>query len=198
MGGVPYLGAVIPSCVDDVGLTWLRSEPAGLTVALHGWNHGADRPEERDEFSGRVERDIRQRLRWGQIRVGPTPHLVPPYNALPYGLPEAAYHEDIRYIWGAEREWPAPPPPHELGRVWLIPAWAPLYGALRFKQAESPVVLDNLRALVGYTCPYTAVVVLHIPWEKSREPELGGVREFADFVRDYAITPDEYVEECCR
>lgn len=198
MSGVPYLAGVIPACVTPRGMDWLRKVD-GLAVALHGWDHGSTRPQERDEFSQMSAQEIRTAIDRGQKLIGPTQFFIPPYNAMPANLAEAAWHEGIRYIFGRESEWPAPPQPHQIGRVWFCPAWAPLYGASRWQQGAA----QHADGLVGWLKSWgwrhaPAVLTLHITWEHARDPEFNGVRELAKLLDGHAVTAAEFVAETCR
>lgn len=194
MGGAPYLAGVIPAYVDQVGIDWIRSKPDGMAVALHGWDHGANRRNDRDEFSGLSSQEIREKIAMGQARVGPTSHFIPPYNALPPALAEAIWHEDIRYIWGREVDWPTPPSPFEVDRCWMIPSWAKLYGVSKYQLSPGMPILVNM---VKSIPAVPAVLTLHIPWEASNDPSFDGVRRLIDMIRDRIVTPDQYVGENC-
>lgn len=197
MGSAPYMAGVIARSVDAWGLAWLRSDPDGLTPAIHGWDHGAWCPDERDEFSWLTETQARERLMKCQRKIGPTPYLIPPYNATAQILLETAWYEGVRYLFGAPRKWPTPPTPHQVGRLWIVPAWWPLYGGSRFAQGESPNILESLAGM-DLEAPGHAVITLHIGWEAARHPDFDGVKEFVGRVRNYLVTPEEYVGGICQ
>lgn len=192
MGGSPYLAGVIAKCVDDEGRAWLQSKPAGLTVALHGWDHGAWQPRERDEFSALSETQSRERIELCQRKVGPTPYWIPPYNSLAPVFLATAWHEGVRYVFSGPSGWPTPPSPYQVERLWIVPAWAPLYGGSRFRQGESPSILESL-SKVDLDKPGHAVITLHIGWEADKHEYFDGVRELVDRVREHLVTPDEYI-----
>lgn len=197
MGGFPYLGAVIPSETDDLALSWLKkAREGGLTVALHGWDHSM-REGARNEFEGLSMPTIRELLDRGQKLVGPTPHLVPPFNATVPQLAEACFHEGVKYIWGGPVKWATPPSPVELDKgVRLIPAWDRLYSATRWQQGEQPPILAQLAGNWWEKAPGLAVITLHLPWEFARDPRLLGVRELVSRVAEHLITPDAFAEAC--
>lgn len=195
MQGVPYLAGIIGACVDEDGAAWLASKPEGLVHAVHGWDHGASRPDVRDEFADLGASEIRERISLARNIIGETAHLIPPYNAVASNLPEAAWHEGIRYIWGQESEWPTPPQPYEHGRVWMIPAWAPLYGGSTFRQGTSAAILDTL-AMIDVPAP--AVLTVHLPWEAARHEDFRGVRRLIGDIAKHVVHPDEFVAEACR
>lgn len=194
--GLPYLGAVIASIPSPVGRRWLRSAQ-GLTVAIHGWDHGRGRPKA-DEFDGLTLNQMRDRIADAQHAVGPSPHFVPPFNACPEILPEAAWLEGVRFIWGAPSSWPTPPEPTSLRSVRFIPAWAPLYGASRWCQSldcKDPLVVAVQPWL---DMPGLAVLTLHLTWEFARDPELAGLRHLAGIVRSRVISPADFIKEIPR
>lgn len=197
MSGVPYLAGVIPAYVDPPGWKWLKSlSEHEITLALHGFDHGTKRPNERDEFSGLTSKQVRDAIEMGQKRLPrPTRHFIPPYNAMPPRLTDL-HQEGIQYLWVAPRSWDTPPAPYESGPLWIIPAWSHLYGATRWAQAKGdPIVNERIR---DHPLLAPAVVTLHITWEHARDPQFHGVREFARLIRDRAVTPDEFVRATCR
>lgn len=191
MGGLPYLAGVIPACVDHEGLTWLRTKPSGMTIALHGWDHGADRVDERDEFSARSVDEIRDRIDRGQKLIGPTEHLIPPYNAVPEVLCRAVWHEGIRYVWvGAEYgTW------WRINNINVIGSDAFLCGATRWQQGiRDPIVNVSIQNVLRESSRW-AVLTLHLPWEWARDPEFNGVRELVAILTDHIISPVDYFKE---
>lgn len=195
MGGLPYMAAVVPAAVDAGGLAWLRGKPAGLTIALHGWDHRDAGG--RDEFNESNEDGIRKCLDAGRRKLGPTPYFVPPFNAVSDTLFRACYHEGIRYVFGGPVDWPTPPNPMEKAMgVKYIPAWARLYGATRWVQAPGNQVLCtelNMELVRVYSF---AVLTLHLPWEFARDPELFGVRDVARRLREFfdVLSADDFVK----
>ena len=196
MGGLPYLAGVIGAAIDEDGAAWLATKPTGLIPAVHGWDHGAKKPAERDEFYGKVGAEVRDRIAATRRVIGPTPHLIPPYNAASDELLVPAWHEGIRYVWGQESAWPTPPQPYRRGPMWFVPAWAPLYGGSTFRQGAAPSILDTVESGV-LDLPGTAVATLHIPWEAARHPDFDGVKRLVERLHSHALHPDEFVAEAC-
>lgn len=193
LGGVPYLAAVIPSALDSGGMDWLASRPAGLTVAAHGYNHVPGTGGVHSEMHGLQYEQMRHALSLVRHVLGPTPHFVPPFNALESQQPEALWHEGFRYVWGAPSEWPTPPEPRTIYRdLMLVPAWLPLYGASVFRMsADARPLVDVLPRVMQL--PGAAVLTLHLPWEFSRDPELTGLRQLVAMIRDSVITAEQYL-----
>jgi hypothetical protein len=200
MAGLPYLGGIIPAMLDDDALAWLSSKPAGLTIALHGWDHsrvdGVD-----SEFRGKDLDECREMLYRGQKRMdGPHFHLIPPFNSVEPDLPEACYLEAIRYIWGGGRHdrkepsmWATPPQPYPLGRVTFVPSWIPTYAATLWRMSEEcPPLTEKLPRLLDRLGK--AVITLHITWESARCDDLEGVRWLVDQIKDRVISPDEFLK----
>lgn len=192
LGGLPWLAGVIPGALDNEGQDWLRSAPAGLTVALHGFTHGSDRPDMRSEFDGCSEVEIRDRIAAGQGMVGPTPFYIPPYNACDPREADAMWHEGIRYIFGAPVEWPCPPSPHRFGKCWMFPRWSRIYGAVAWIQGGCEPLLDTCKS--GFLdFPGLAVLTLHLPWEAARDPNFDHVKRLCGRIDSWTTTPQEFV-----
>jgi hypothetical protein len=202
MQGIPYLGAIIPACVDADGVAWLQSRPDGLTAALHGWDHYPPGGV-RSEFHNCNLDGARALLERGRhhLGLGDLAHFVPPFNAVEEVLPEACYLEGLHYIWGGgshgvaqPSDWATQPPPYPLGRVTFVPSWAPTYGATRWRMSAEgpPPLLETLPALLEREgC---AVVTLHICWEAAHDAErFDGVRRLVDLIGAHVISPAQYV-----
>lgn len=193
MSGLPYVAAVVPAALDEEGGNWIRSRPPGMTVALHGWDHST-RAGVADEFHGMSVKEMRERIDWGQKKIGPVRHYCPPFNGDEKGLYEACYHEGIRYIWGMPSRWPTPPQPWQVYRELLfIPAWRDLYGATGWKQGK-----DGVPPLLSTLPDYmkrdgVAVLTLHIGWQAAKNPDFSGVAAMADLIRGNVISPEDFV-----
>ena len=201
MQGLPYLAAVIPSCVDGKGLAWLRSCPDALTVAMHGFNHELSGSKVASEFHDSNRAECRLRIALGKraLQNVPVAHMVLPFNAYEPDLAEACYLEGLHFIWGGsshcEREpsrWPVPPPPYPLGRVTFVPSWEPTYAATlwRMKPTDRPLE-ETLPALLDQ--PGKAIITLHITWEAAKCEDFKGVRWLVDLIRDRIISSEEYL-----
>lgn len=192
MSGAPYLGAVIPTALDSDGQAWLWSQPQGLTPAAHGWSHcrvdGVD-----SEFRNLSLDHIRVRLENARLLIGTVRHFVPPFNALEPNLPEAAYLEGTRYIWGAPSHWPTPPQPYPVGRLTLVPSWLPTYSVTEGRMSsQMKPLLETLPHLLKF--PGQAVITLHIPWELAKTgPTFDGVRRMVALLGNRIISPEEYI-----
>lgn len=194
--GFPYLGAVIPADADEEGRAWIATKPAGLTVALHGWDHSTPGGA-RNEFEGFSIDAMREKLEAGQKRVGPTPHFVPPFNSISPGLAEACFHEGVRYIWGAPVRWDTPPSPIELDKgVRFLPSWDRFYAATRWQQGDQAPLLAQLSGNWWKSAPGLACITLHITWELARDHQLRGVRELVSLVAEHLVTPYHFAEAC--
>jgi hypothetical protein len=188
MQGVPWLAAVVPAMLDEDGVAWLK-QAKGVDVALHGWDH-CEADGCRNEFENLSIDSCRWKISNGQLRVGPTPYFVPPWNAYTPNFIEAAWHEGIRHIFAAPVQWETPPSPVELARgVKLWPAWSSLYGSLAWTQGCKPI-LNTLPDLLGKKGK--AVLTLHITWISARDPEFVSVRTFARMIAQHAISAQEF------
>lgn len=199
MSGLPYLAAIIPANLDEAAQSWLDSKPAGLTPAVHGWDHGAERPSSRDEFEGRTIPFIRDQLDRGRRLLGDTRHYVPPYNALSGRVIDACFHEGLHVIWGGPIDRHTPPEPCTAGGVTLIPAWLPLYGATCGNfSSNNTTLLDVLPRMLA--TPGHAVLCLHLTWEFSHDQSLDGLRRLCDLLRadDSVVSPDAFVAAITR
>ncbi len=193
MQGVPYLAGVIPACLDIPAQDWIHSKPAGLSVAVHGWDHKM-RAGSRNEFEGLSENACRDLFSNGMKKIGKTRHLIPPFNAITPEMVRAAWHEGIRFVWGAPSNWFTPPSPREMEMgVVFVPSWTPLYGASGWGQAAGDRPLWQAMAELGNS-PGVAVVTLHLPWEFARDPDLRWLRHLVDAHRRWIISPEEFVD----
>jgi hypothetical protein len=192
MAGLPYLGGVIPAALDDAGVAWLVSKPTGLTIAIHGWDHGTV-DGVRSEFRGKDLGMCRRLIDRGQkLMGGPYQHFIPPFNSLEPDLPEACYHEGIRYIWGAPSSWPTPPQPYPLERVTFVPSWERTYAATLWRMGPDDIpLLEMLPRIMDL--PGKAVICLHATWEAAKSEDFKGVRWLVDLIGDRVISPDEYL-----
>ena len=195
MQELPYLGAVIPSTVNQVGVNWLRSNPEGLTLALHGWNHEKSDGVE-SEFRNLSGDECRKRICAGRLWLlgnqGVIPHFVPPWNALEPNLIEACYHEGIKYIWGEPSNWPTPPQPYAMGRITFVPSWKPLYAATAWRMStDTPPLSETLLTLLDQ--PGKAIITLHITWEAAKCNDFRGMRWLVEKIKDRVISPEEYL-----
>jgi hypothetical protein len=193
MQGVPYLAGVIPSTADPEAVSWIESKPAGMSVALHGWNHQM-REGARNEFEGMGEEGCRALFSSGMKRIGTTRHLIPPFNAITEPMVRAAWHEGIRFIWGAPSNWNTPPSPYEMEKgVVFVPSWKPLYGACGWGQTPGDRALWQAMAELG-NGHGIAVVTLHLPWEVARDPEFKWVRYVVETQRRWIMSPEEFAD----
>jgi hypothetical protein len=190
MAGLPWLAAVIPSTLDKDGVAWLKSKPAGLVPALHGYDHrmvdGVA-----SEFRGLDYTQCRQRIRAGLSKLSvATEHFVPPFNALEPDLEMACADEGLTVVWGDLVATPDLPRATPYARY--VPSWSRLYGASRKRMSEiAPILVHEIPPLLGVKGH--AVIALHITWEASKDPEFLGVRELVGLIRSNVIHPDEYV-----
>lgn len=194
LGGLPWLGGVIPSVLDADGREWLQSAPSGLTIAQHGTTHAVAADGVHSEYRDMSLPLIRHQIAKGRGRLGlPVTHFIPPFNALEPDLPEALYLEGFRVIWGGLSRWPTPPQPHDMGRMLFVPSWAPLYGATRWRMQETDRPLLQVWPEVS-DWPGYAVLTLHIPWEAAKDPTFQGVRTLATMIGDVVVAPDEWLQ----
>lgn len=199
--GLPYLGAVIPSTLDHDGLAWLQSAPAGVTIAMHGFNHSYSEDGCASEFRNCDLQRCRQRIGWGKnsLKDVAIRHFVLPFNAYAPDLSEACYLEGMGYIWGGgghdythPSPWPTPPQPYSLGRTVFVPSWAPTYAACLWRMGSEDVPLcESLPRLLEL--PGRAVITLHITWEAAHCADFRGVRWLVERIGDRVITPEEYL-----
>lgn len=191
MQGQPYLAGIIPTCLDAEGHAWLRSQPPGLTPAIHGWTHrrveGVD-----SEYRDLTLWQMRERLEAAKHVIGPTQHTIPPFNAVEADFPQACYLENIQYIWGAPSTWPTPPQPYPAGSILLVPSWMPTYAVTVGRMnGDMKPLLETLPNLLKF--PGQAVITLHIPWELGKDPTFDGVKRMVDLLGDRILSPEEYV-----
>lgn len=196
LAGLPYLAGVIPACLDQAGLEWLKSSPCGgMTVAQHGWDHRYVNGVA-SEFHGMGLYECRKRISRG-VNVfranGIAPrHMIPPFNAIVPAFPNACYFEGIRYLWAAPSSWPTPPQPFPMGHVTCVPSWLPVYAATRWAMSPTTLPLrETLPAVMDQ--PGKAVLTLHITWEAARCADFEGVRWLVDTIGDRVIGPEEYL-----
>lgn len=190
MDGLPYLTAVIPGILDRSGVEWIRSRPARMTVALHGWTHAKGMSGGECEYQGMGRGMCIYALERGLGILGDgILDFVPPWNATTPELLGACRRVGLNRIWGQPyaSERPFPPEPKDFGL--FIPSWIPLYGATAWRMADDrPALLDVLPA-VG---DVTAVMVLHITWEASFSKTFDGVKRLIAEYGDTFISPEEY------
>ncbi len=196
--GIPYLAAVIPSCLDQDGLAWLQAQPEGMTLALHGFSH------EPFEFHGLTLHKCRERIGRGMAALKgiPVAHMVLPFNRYEPELAEACYLEGIRHIWGGGSHdestpsaWPTPPQPYPLGRLTFVPSWKPLYAATIWRMGpEGEPLQDILPRMLDLPDHVKALITLHVTWEAAKCEDFRGVRWLADTIGDRVIGPDQYFE----
>ena len=195
MSGLPYLAAVVPAALDEAGGAWIRSRPAGMTVALHGWDHST-RGTVHNEFHGLTMTEMRDKIAAGYKIVGGCKWFIPTFNACEEGLFEACWHESIRFVCGAPSYWPTPPQPWSVYRdVLFVPSWALTYGATGWQQGKNgpPPLLETVPMLLNL--PGLAVLTLHVNWESAKDAEFKGVRALAEVLRGHVVTPEEFVRE---
>lgn len=201
MSELPYLAAVIPSSIDAAGAEWLQSKPEGMTVGMHGYSHRPAVTDGRSEFAGMSEKRIRDRIAAGNQKLGGiAEHFILPWNAYEADFAEAAYHEGVRYIWGAEDHgtsspstWPTPPQPYSLGRITFVPAWLLTYGVTIGKMSREDIPLcGTLPVLIDRKGK--AVITLHITWEYSKSATFDGVKWLVDTIGDRVISADEFLK----
>jgi hypothetical protein len=193
--GLPYLAAVIPSCVDADGLAWLQSRPEGMRVAMHGLDH------EPVEFRGLTMDECRERICQGRRALTEVPcgDLVLPNNQFEWGLGTACMHEGIRYLWGGGHhtrtdpsDWPTPPQPYPIENVIFVPSWKPTYAAVTgWMRDDIPPLREVLPDLLDW--PGKAVLTVHITWEAGLHKDLEGIRWLADEIGSYIIPAAEYL-----
>jgi hypothetical protein len=192
MNGIPFLAAVIPACLDDDGRSWLRSGPAGVTVAMHGYKHLPAREGEPSEFYTLTYRQCLQAIREAKKELSiKTRHFVAPWNHYTDEL------HDALAIEGFDSRWTGPEnggnPPGLYGGSFInIPCWRTLSGAFRWKMGpEDQALLDVIPGVSDR--PGKAVACLHITWEGCKGEDFRGVREFVQKFSECVITPDEYL-----
>ncbi len=193
MAGVPYLGAVIPYCLDKAGQSWLQSEPTGLTVAMHGFRHEPYMKGEPSEFYGCTLSKCKELIHIASLMLGiETRHFVAPWNHYTDDLHEALAAEGFDLRWMGPEAGSVPPLP-EFRHYLRIPAWRRLDGAFRWRMGpEDEPLLEILSELTER--PGQAVISLHVTWEGSKGDDFRGVREFVQKYGDAVITPDQYLK----
>jgi hypothetical protein len=198
MQGLPYLGGIIPACLDAEGLAWLASKPIGLTIAQHGYDHrkvdGVA-----SEFRGLNLTGCRERINrgWRLFRDNrtSTEHMIPPFNAIEPDFPQACALEGIKCIWGEPSTWPTPPQPYSIGPIMFVPSWMPLYAATMWRMAaETAPLTETLPQTLSM--PGRAVITLHITWEASKSESFNGMRWLVDQIKDRVISPNEFLTYC--
>jgi hypothetical protein len=194
MQGMPYLGAVIPACLDREGRDWLESQPKGLTVAMHGFRHQQIRPGLQSEFAevGFVKCDSWIEAAKKMLKV-PTQHFVAPFNSYTTDLSNALLRHGFNIHWMGISESPDIPMikwEPGLTEIWC---WSPLYSATLWKMSpESIPLVRTLPSVIGR--PGTAVICLHITWEAAKcDNDFTGIRWLVDQVGDRLISPDEFL-----
>lgn len=202
MQDYPYLAAVIPSTLDHDGIAWLQSQPAGMTIAMHGLNHAKCDDGVASEFRSMDLKAIRQRIAWGKLAMKDiaTAHMVLPFNHYEPEVAEACRIEGVRYVWGGgshdtstPSQWPTPPQPYPLGCITFIPSWNQTYGATVGDMGDGNEALtDSLKGIINW--PGKAVLTLHITWEYSKSAMFEGVKMLIDLIGDRIISVGEYLK----
>jgi hypothetical protein len=195
--GRPYLSAIIPGILDDVGQDWIRSRPAGMTPALHGWKHDMGARGGHNEFEEMPEPACLALLDQGLRLIHrddtpPVVDFVPPFNAVTPELLKACAGTGLKRVWGQPYASPQPLSPER--RPWgvFIPSWLPSYGISLWRASdERRSVVEVMRE--NSKSGNVFVVVLHLTWEASFSPELRGVRAILEEFGDDLISPDQYV-----
>jgi len=201
-GGRPYLAAVIPGILDDVGGDWIRSRPESMTPALHGWMHAKGISGEDNEFENLAEIQCLSLIDQGLRIINGTPagieisrpviDFVPPFNAVTPELLNACSKKGLMRIWGQPYASPQPFLPERKPWGIYVPSWLPTYGLTLWRSSDiRRALLEALRE--NLNADGVAVIVLHLTWEASFSPELRGIRALVDEFGDRLISPDQYI-----
>jgi hypothetical protein len=190
MRGFPYLAGIVPGWLNHEARLWLRSRPAGMTPAVHGWKHLPSANGVESEFHDFEYWHCRRLVREAKLIIGePVIDFIPPWNALPELLAMACCDEGLERVWGSPLQELAPPAMTEYG--WRIPAWFPGYCATAYRISDSrPSLIDVLGMVQD---DQVLPVTLHITWEASFSPTFDGVRRFIDQFGLCLISPDEFM-----
>jgi hypothetical protein len=191
--GRPYLAAVIPGILDDVGADWIRSRPENMTPALHGWKHAKGVSGADSEFENMDEGLCRSLIEQGLQIINRVIDFVPPFNAVTPELLNACSAKGLATVWGQPYDSPRPFPPELKPWGIYVPSWLPTYGLTLWRASDvrrpvCEVMRENLQG------EGVAVVVLHLTWEASFSPELRGVRALIDEFGDQLISPEQYIK----
>jgi hypothetical protein len=196
MSGVPYLAGVIPGILDASGAKWIRSQPEGMTIALHGWDHSVGCNGSQNEFEELGFSTCCSMLSRGlRIIEGAKPivDFIPPFNAVTDELLLACRRSGLRNVWGQPYASSHPYRPER--KLWGIymPSWTPLYGMTLWNVPDRGPVIDKLRAMK--TSREIAIVVLHLTWEASFSDELKGLKALVTELRPQIVSPHKYIEQ---
>lgn len=195
MNGAPYVAAIIPTALDPAGLQWLKSKPAGLTVAVHGLDHSEVefRNLDQAQMHARIA-EAKQQLCEVDCR-----DLVLPFNQYESGLSSVCTDLGIDRIWGGGNHiktdpsiGDTPPTPYPLEKCIFIPSWKPTYAATLWRIRDDILGLNNTLPWLSLF-PGKAVIVLHITWEASYSSTLAGIRWLAESIGDKIISAEEYL-----
>jgi hypothetical protein len=193
MQGVPYLGAVIPICLDDRGREWLQSRPKGLTVAMHGITHEMVEPGVESEFAGRELRECSAMIALGKRILGvETEHFVAPWNHYGESLHEALSISGIIRHWVGPVADDKPESVRHLLEYSMAYAWKPLYGAILWPAGTDGIALAETMPEIMER-EGRAVLTLHLTWEAAKGDDFKGVRWFVEKYMDQVISPEEYI-----
>jgi hypothetical protein len=191
----PYLAGIVPGWLNHEARLWLRSRPAGMTPAIHGWKHLPSGNGMESEFHDLDYWDCRRLLIQAKQVIGdPVIDFIPPWNALPELLAMACCNQSLKRVWGSPLPELTPPAFTDYG--WWIPAWLPGYCATAWRMSEDrPSLLEVLETVQG---DQVLPVTLHITWEASFSPTFDGVKCFVDRFGPCLISPDEYMRLCAK
>jgi len=190
MRGFPYLAGIVPGWLNHQARLWLRSWPAGMTPAVHGWKHLPSANGVESEFHDFDYRYCRRLVRKAKLVLGVlVVDFIPPWNVQPELLAMACCDEGLKRVWGSPLQELTPPALTEYG--WRIAAWLPGYCATAWRMSEDrPSLLEVLESMQG---DQVLPITLHVTWEASFSPAFGGVRLFVDKFGPCLISPDEYM-----
>lgn len=187
MSGLPYVAAVIPGALDRDGIRWIESKPAGLTIALHGWDHIPVKGMRNEYYEQSVE-TIREKLNAGLDVIGRTPYTVPPWNATTDQFLVACGQVGLRYIFTTHEQADSPAP-FKRGDVWVVPRWRDTYGMARHGKDDLIRRVEDLAAIPG-----SAILTLHANWEFAVDQSLKNVKALAAALKGRCVTIQEYTE----
>jgi peptidoglycan/xylan/chitin deacetylase (PgdA/CDA1 family) len=207
--GVPYLLAALPSLAaspldpgaaggrvlsEREGRTLAQLAGAGVTLALHGYDHRtrARDPRRHSELAGLPEPALRARLDAGEQALAEHGIARPRVFVAPFNRFEARQYPVLaeRYdvvCGGPEtvRTLGLVPTPQWRGEAVYLPAYPPRYGTA----AE---VLPAARALIERRLALWVPVVLHWGWEEDRG--LADLRALAAVLAPHAAVWDAFLE----
>ncbi len=194
MQGRPYLAAAIPGELDDEGREWLKSGPAGLSIAMHGLRHFPARLGVESEFAGLSHGQCLDMIWEAKELLGlETSHFVAPWNHYTQNLVDALLEEDIDIHWTGAQYGTVPPDPIRTVARCIVPAWATLYGSLLWPSGANMKALSHAMPEVMER-PGCAVLTLHITWESRDGMDFSGIRWLIEHYGDRIISPEQYLE----